>query len=389
MRRKQQADRLLRKYRKGQCTEEEKQLLFDWYDTWHQEDLPISEVDIDLAEQEMWQTIQKRPTKRIRKKPHFKWMAAAGIVFAVIFFTYQYVTRPIESVESRLLVHDVNPGGDRASLRLADGSMIDLSNIPLGQSIDQDGYRIVKKADGEIIYTPKRQPTVKQESKTPAYHEIHTPKGGQFQLKLPDGTKVWLNAASFIRYPLAFDAHERRVELVGEAYFEVEKQHKQGQPFVVQTNLQEIYVLGTHFNVNAYENEPAIRTTLLEGKVKVLAKEGAPAVLLKPNEQSVLARNGSQVSVQRVDPMESIAWKEGDFVFDNADLKTIMRQLERWYNVQAIDLENFPNNTYNGKMKRSAKLSKVLRILELTSALKFKIEAGNTTDDIKKIQLIK
>lgn len=389
MRRKQQADKLLRKYRKGQCTEEEQQLLFDWYDTWHQEDLPISGTDVDLVEQEMWQTIQKKPTKRIRKKPPFKWMAAAGIVLAVILFTYQYVTAPIESIESRLLVHDVNPGGDQASLKLADGSMINLGNVPLGQSIEQDGYRIVKKADGEIMYTPKQHPAVKQDSKTPAFHEIHTPKGGQFQLELPDGTKVWLNAASSIRYPLTFDAHERRVSLVGEAYFEVTKQNKQNQPFVVQTNWQEVYVLGTHFNVNAYENELATRTTLVEGKVKVIAKGHPSAVLLSPNEQSLLPRNRGQITVQEVDPMESIAWKEGDFVFNNADLKTIMRQLERWYNVQAIDLENFPNNTYNGKMKRSAKLSKVLRILELTSALKFKIEAGNTADDIKKIQLIK
>src|SRR5690606_3723927 len=148
------------------------------------------------------------------------------------------------------------------------------------------------------------------------------------QLQLPDGTKVWLNASSSIKYPLHFDEDERRVELEGEAYFEVTK-HNHYKPFIVQTKQQEVLVLGTHFNVNAYENELATRTTLVEGKVKILTNNLASSVVLQPNEQSSLPKNGTRLAVRQINPAESIAWKDGEFIFNNTDLKTIMRQLER------------------------------------------------------------
>jgi ferric-dicitrate binding protein FerR (iron transport regulator) len=389
MRKKRQADRLLQKYRKGQCTEEEKRLLLDWYETWNNEELPLSEEDFDLAEQEMWRAIQKKPAKELKKNPYFKWMIAAGIMLATFFALYQsHIKQSSSNLENRLFVHDVNPGDDRASLTLSDGSQVNLTALKPGESIEQNGFQILKKADGQLVYTAKVEENRNKQEVTVAFNEIHTPKGGQFQLQLPDGTNVWLNASSSIRYPLYFDKGERRVELAGEAYFEVSKQPHLS-PFIVQTNRQEIFVLGTHFNVNAYENELATKTTLLEGKVKVSTKGHTSSVVLQPNEQSSFPRNGTQFNVRQVDPTESIAWKEGNFVFNNTDLKTIIRQLERWYDVKAVDLDNFPNNTYNGKMKRAVKLSKVLRILELTSGLKFAIEEETTAGKEKRIRLIK
>lgn len=388
MRRKQQADRLLRKFRKGLCTEEEKQLLIDWYEAWHNEDMPLAEVDFDLAEQEMWQTIEKKSAKRIRLNPYLKWMVAAGITLVTFLFSYKYyVTHSTDKLENRLVVHDVHPGGDRASLTLANGSEIDLTSLKPGESIEQDGFYILKKENGQLVYTAKPIKESREDATDMVFNEVHTPKGGQFQLQLPDGTKVWLNASSSIKYPLHFGEDERRVELDGEAYFEVTK-HNHYKPFIVQTKQQEVLVLGTHFNVNAYENELATRTTLVEGKVKILTNNLASSVVLQPNEQSSLPKNGTRLAVRQINPAESIAWKDGEFVFNNTDLKTIMRQLERWYDVRVVDLDKFPNNTYNGKMKRAVNLSKVLRILELTSELKFTIEEGSTADKGKQIRLI-
>lgn len=389
MRRKQQADRLLRKYRKGQCTEEEKQLLIDWYEAWHNDDLPLAKVDFDLAEQEMWQAIEKKSAKRISSKPYLKWMVAAGIALATFLFSYNYyITHSVNTLENRLVVHDVRPGGDRASLTLANGSEVDLTSLKPGESIEQDGFHILKKENGQLVYTAKPVKDSHEQGVEMVFNEVHTPKGGQFQLQLPDGTKVWLNASSSIKYPLHFDKNERKVELNGEAYFEVAK-HNHYKPFLVQTKQQEVLVLGTHFNVNAYENEMATRTTLLEGRVKILTKDRASSAVLQPNEQSSLPKNETRLTIRQVDPAESIAWKDGEFIFNNTDLKTIMRQLERWYDVKVVDLDKFPNNTYNGKMKRAVNLSKVLKILELTSELQFVIEEGGATGAGKRIRLIR
>lgn len=386
--RKREASALLKKYRRGRCTEEEKQLLENWYAQWNREESILPEEELVLAEDEIWQGLQRKRSGR-GKKTFFPWMAAASILICLSFLGYWYYThKQVDTRESQLLVHDVLPGANHAIITLTDGRQININHLKSGEIIDQEGFRIIKDKNGQLVYTALPQEERQANETAIPYNQIRTPRGGQFQLQLPDGTKVWLNASSSIRYPLHFSTHERRVELVGEAYFEVEKQSAQAQPFIVQTSDQEVQVLGTHFNVNAYENEPSTRTTLLEGKVKVLAKESRSIVLLKPNEQSSLQEHDHKLQVNQVDPREFIAWKEGDFLFNNTDLKTIMRQLERWYNVEVIDLDQFPNNTYNGKMTRSVKLSKVLQILELTSNLKFKIEEGATENSGKRIRLL-
>ncbi|HEY1202426.1 MAG TPA: FecR domain-containing protein, partial [Niastella sp.] len=199
----------------------------------------------------------------------------------------------------------------------------------------------------------------------------------------PDGSRVWLNAASSLRSPIAFIGNDRRVELTGEAYFEVAKDaHK---PFHVITPTQDVEVLGTHFNVNAYENEPAVKTTLLEGSVKVnqlaidnkqLAKKAERSVVLKPGEQAALSRAHSPLTIAHSPDMEEVmAWKNGFTIFNKADLKSIMRQVERWYNVDVVYEGDIPQRTFTGGIERSARLSELLRLLEV-SKVKFRVE-GN------------
>lgn len=388
MRRKRTAKKLLTTYRRGQSTEEERALLTSWYQQWHTDEQVLNEEELATAEKEMWEVLQKKQLYRTRSLFNFKWIAAASIVVLLCFVAYHfYVDGRSAGFENSLYAMDANPGKDRATLKLANGTKIELDNLKPGLSIVQDGFKITKNIDGHLVYESS-QDFIGNRRKSPtsiSFNEITVPKGGKFEIHLPDGTKVWLNAASSLRYPLTFNSNQRKVELEGEAYFEVAKQER-GQPFTVLTPHQQIQVLGTHFNVNAYDNEQAVKTTLLQGSVKVSTQ--GTAAILKPNEQSNLTKLDDGFIVQKVDPTEAIAWKEGDFIFNNTDLKTIMRQLERWYDVEVVDLASFPDNTYNGKMKRAVKLSKVLQILELTSDLKFKIELGSTERKERRVLLL-
>lgn len=379
---KQTAKALLNKYRNGQCTEDEKALLESWYREWHADLNVLDENNLSMAEHEMWNAIRRRNEKRIRRVFRIKWAAVASIILSLSFIGYHFYSPKARSItsEAQAYVQDVDPGSNKALLTLTDGTKIDLNTLQVGESITQKGLKISKNAAGDLVYEAANpaNKTADEAGATIAYNEVTTPQGGEFQLILPDGTKVWLNASSTIRYPLTFAENERKVELEGEAYFEVAKRKMEStkqqatpQPFTVNTPYQRVEVLGTHFNVNAYDNENETKTTLIEGSVKVSTKNGSEQIL-KPNEQGI-TKGADRILVHAVNPAVAIAWKEGQFLFDNTDLKTIMRQLERWYNIKVVDLEHFPNSTYNGKLKRTSKLSKVLQILELTSDLKFKI----------------
>jgi ferric-dicitrate binding protein FerR (iron transport regulator) len=191
---------------------------------------------------------------------------------------------------------------------------------------------------------------------------------------LADGTKVWLNAASSLYYPTAFTGRERRVEFHGEAYFEVAK--NAAQPFIVTTNKSEIKVLGTHFNINAYENEQAVKTTLLEGAVQV--STDTKTAVLKPGEQAIVSGKDPAIHVMQTDTDAAIAWKNGWFLFDKADIETIMKQLERWYDVEVMYAGEISKDHYTGQVPRNAKLSEVLKMLEL-SQTHFKIDGKKIT----------
>jgi ferric-dicitrate binding protein FerR (iron transport regulator) len=203
------------------------------------------------------------------------------------------------------------------------------------------------------------------------YNTLSTPRGGTYQLVLPDGSKVWLNAASSIRYPTAFTAKQRQVEMTGEVYFEIAP--RKNQPFKVKVNEMEVDVLGTHFDINAYTDESAIKTTLLTGKVKV--KGGEQVRMLTAGQQVRLNRQGQLNLIRHVDVASVVAWKRGLFYFDNADLPTIMRQLSRWYDIAVVyKAGSDSGRRFNGQVFRSLNLSQVLKVLEL-GGIHFRLEA--------------
>jgi transmembrane sensor len=264
--------------------------------------------------------------------------------------------------------NDVMPGTSGAILKLEDGSSIVLDKASNGNLVQQ-GNTLVVKSGAAISYVYKNA----QGENQVHYNTVETPRGRQYQLVLQDGTKVWLNAASSIKFPVAFIGNERTVEITGEAYFEVAKNRE--KPFHVMCNGSMIEVLGTHFNVNAYPDEETTNTTLLEGSVRVV--KGSSEKTIKPGEQAQISIDGNLHTTSNVNVDEVVAWKNNAFLFDNTDVKKLMRQLSRWYNVDIV----FKGATeeplsFNGSISRASNLSIVLKMLESTGDVKFTID-GN------------
>ena len=294
---------------------------------------------------------------------------AASVIGLILFSTFLLFNRKPSTdfvktdVNEQRFKDDVSPGGDKAILTLADGSSIVLDDAQNG-TLTQQGSSKVIKLGGKLMYDPTNK-----DAKEIVYNTISTPNGGQYQLELPDGTLVWLNAISSIHFPTSFVGKERRVEVKGEAYFEVAKNRE--MPFIVTVNNAEIQVLGTHFNINAYADEDDVRTTLLEGSVKFV--HGVNTNTLKPGQQSQLSTDGITKIVSNVDVEEVVAWKNGMFDFENAGIETVMRQLSRWYDVE-IEYKGKTDDLFIAEMRRNIKLSDALKALELTGKVKFEIQ---------------
>lgn len=322
----------------------------------------------------------------ITRKPllvRFRWLAAAVVLLTLsvgLYFYRQVVPEPAKVFPEHVRA-DIAPGGNKAILILADGSEISLTDAENGALARQAGITIRKTAEGQVIYDAGAASGSENEVSNgqPKYNTIATPRGGQYQVNLPDGTKVWLNAASALTFPQSFcKLKERHVVLNGEAYFEVAK--NKHQPFKVMTTVrpdqegreQVIEVLGTHFNVNAYQDEESIVTTLLEGSIRLNNK-----LTLKPNQQSIFAYD--HFHVIPADTEEAVAWKNGYFMFANEDLRSIMRKISRWYNVEIVYQGKTTDNTFIGTVSRFKEVSEVLNILELTKTVHFKIEGRKIT----------
>jgi len=298
------------------------------------------------------------------------WTKIAAAAAILIFFAVGgYFVLNDRSNVPHEKVTKILPGSNRATLTLANGEKIYLAQEKNGRIAAQKGISVVKAANGHIAYI---HDTNNQDiAATTSINSISTPNGGQYQVTLPDGTKVWLNAASSISFPISFTGSQNReVNLKGEAYFEVTKDKK--HPFVVKTANQLVQVLGTHFNINAYGDEPGTITTLLEGAVKVSSRDGIAMATLVPNQQSAL--NGDNLGVKDVVAEDAIAWKEGYFRFDNEPLEEALKKIGRWYNVKIIykDDEIKSKTTY-GTMSRFSNISDVIKLLELTKAARFEI----------------
>lgn len=282
--------------------------------------------------------------------------------------------KSVISIEkSELLAeNDIEPGDDKAILTLGDGTKIILDDAQNGVLANQGGNSILKAAEGELIYSFSAESNLQlpeDHSDNIIFNTIETPKGGKFQVRLPDGSKVWLNAASSLRFPTKFAGSKRQVELNGEAYFEVA--HDESKLFEVKARNQTVQVFGTHFNINAYEDEPSVNTTLLEGSVRISDIRTNISQMLRPGEQSKLTERIEVFNVKNT--AEAVAWKEGYFQFHEADIKTVMRQIERWYDVSIIYEGDMPNYRFGGEIERSLSLIQVLKVLEKTK-VHFRLE---------------
>jgi transmembrane sensor len=366
---KEELQKLFKKYHEGTCTDEEKALLEAWYLEFNEHDLDISPKRIKAIGQRVFRELPGNQNEYI--KIGLKLAVAASIIGMMFTIAIKFfLPRPTNIG----LVHqkEICPGSNIAVLTLSNGQKINLSTATNGQIAKQAGIQIYKTASGQITYKLTAVPAPNEAIKT---NNISTPKGGQWQITLPDGSNVRLNSASSFSYPTNFkNQKERIVQLKGEGYFEVAKD--KAHPFIVKTDGQSVEVLGTHFNINAYPDEPAIKTTLAEGSVKVFAKNGK-SQLLCPGQQAILKQGELTVAIVNVD--DELAWTKGSFHFSDQNIQSIMRQIARWYD---IEVQYDPNVSYgglHGRLSRNKNLSQVLSGLEATQSVHFKVEGRRIT----------
>ena len=315
---------------------------------------------------------QATPVILMQKSKKKKWIyrvAAAAVLVISLSISYFLFTQKNEDTIAVTQTtgqqkKDLTPGRNTAVLTLGDGSAIVLDDAQNGALANQGNTTIIKLDDGQLAYNASKEITGEV-----LYNTMTTPRGGQYKLVLPDGSSVWLNAASSIRYPTSFPGKERKVEITGEVYFEVAK--NAAKPFKVLVNDMEVAVLGTHFNINAYSDEAATQTTLLEGSVSI--SKGDNKKLLKPGQQAQLNKPGDIKIINDVNIASVMAWKNGYFSFDNTDMAAVMRQISRWYDVDIVYEGKIPDRKFGGEISRSSNALQVLRILE-ESKVRFRIE---------------
>ncbi len=296
--------------------------------------------------------------------------AAAILIVGIAVVLYQLHQAPPQMPVKNYVIHtDIAPGGNKAVLTLADGATINLNDNHTGTVATQNQVPVKQVANGAIAYQPHAAIT----SSAAAYNMLSTPVGGQYSIILADGTKVWLNAMSSLRYPVTFTGSQRKVELTGEGYFEVAP--NKSSPFIIAVNNSEVRVYGTHFNIMGYAGEDNTNVTLLEGSVK-MTTEGLSKMLV-PGQQAI-AKNG-QIVVRPAREEEALAWKEGKFNFAHEHIDEIMRKLSRWFDIEVRYEGNITTEGFVGTLPRSKNLSEVLNTLALTGSVHFKIEGRRVT----------
>ena len=386
---------LFSKYLNDQCSPQEVKALLNYFNM-QENELLLKSLIRERLEQEVeigteWEEVNRRSfsviSRHIEKNtatvtPFYKhwWvrLAAAAVLILGLLGVYQVVKKEVP-VEARVTApgqvpKDVTPGGSRAMLTLANGTQIILDSTANGQLVQQ-GNSSVTKNGAQLSYIASGKAVEM------VYNTITVPRGGEYELVLADGSKVWLNSSSTLRFPTSFEGGERKVELTGEGYFEVTKNAR--QPFKVGlSNGMLVEVPGTHFNIMGYDDEAAIKTTLLEGKVKVLA--AAAAVMLSPGQQASLFKTSLALTVDKsTDVNKAIAWKNGVFDFSDDDITDIMRQLSRWYDVDIRYQGKITAQIYTGSIRRQVNISRVLYMLEQAGGVSFNID-GKTIEVITK-----
>ena len=353
-------DYLLNRFKTGQASEEERQELGALLQKeWEQMEPGQPADHIDW--QQMLNSIKQegRAEIPVRKIPVW-WRAAAVVLLLTGAGTLYYIhnrhlPQPVVAIKMQTPPKDILPGQNKAILTLSGGRQIILDSTA-ADTVLTEGSDIIASAKGSVAYNPGSAAP----DDSILYNTLSTPKGGQYRLTLPDGTKVWLNAASSIEYPTAFNGKSRTVVVTGETYFEVVG--KPNQPFIVRTGKMAVTVLGTSFNINAYTDESSIKTSLLEGSIKI--SDSDKTVRLTPGQQAKLD-SASNIQVSKMaNPAAAVAWKNGYFSFDKADIPTVMRQLSRWYDIEvSYEGGSAPPDYFWGDLKRNATLSDIFAVL--------------------------
>ncbi|MET3879206.1 FecR domain-containing protein [Chitinophaga sp. OAE865] len=364
---------LSKKYLAGAASDEEKDCLLQWYNAYDEEALTAylagPETEADL-EQRMRHRLMAATAPEVRVVPIRRkgWKAAAAVLVLVTagagFYMWQSGKKQVLAEKAVT----ITPGGDKATLTLADGTVVNLDSAGTGVLTVQGNSKVEKTTHGQIVYKSSNA-----DASVVSYNVLRTPRGGQYKITLPDGTDVWLNANSSVSYPTAFNGKEREVGITGEVYFEVATDVE--RPFRVKVNNNmDVMVLGTHFNINAYPDENTINTTLLEGAV--LVRTTGAMRHLNPGQQAKATPAGDGiVKVGRVDVNSAIAWKNGYFSFEDADIPTVMRQLSRWYNIEVKYSDKIPEETFTGEIGRSLTQEQLLKVLS-QAKINFKVEEG-------------
>ncbi len=380
---------LISKYGQGSLSAAEKQVLDNWYHSFDDRQTTVTDLPQGSAEElsdrignRLQESLaaEEENLEPVSGKTVGKWRrpAVAALILILLSGSVYYFIRPDQKAVQQPLVlsapvpaGDVAPGGNKAMLTLDDGSVIILDSANNGILGEQGEVEVKKLDNGLVAYQTNNGGPAAEEKIF--YNTISTPRGGEYQVTLSDGTKVWLNAASSIRFPTAFRGSERQVQITGEVYFEVVR--NEAKPFKVSAGKSAIEVLGTHFNVNAYDDEALVRTSLLEGAVKVFAagESEQQVKILRPGQQASMTKSGRINVVNNIDTEEVMAWKNGLFVFKSTDLRSIMRQVARWYDVD-IEYKGNVGMQFTGQITRNNNVSKVLEMLELTEEVKFKVE---------------
>lgn len=382
---------LFEKYIRNECSVEEiNELITEFGSSLHEEELKkiIQEYlqadsysigentgSLEVKREELRSLLRSyigksRRTAGIQRLWKIAGTAAAVIVCLAAGFYFYYTG----FAKNELAANDIPPGSNKAILTLADGRMISLSDAANGEIAREAGLKVTKSANGQIVYTVDPQESQEQAI---LFNTISTPRGGQYSVRLPDGSVVHLNAGSSLKFPVRFAASERRVMLTGEAFFEVNLTNSQNGlhskiPFIVESSGQEVKVLGTVFNISAYPEDAIVKTTLLEGSVEVNAQNSGQKQLLKPGFQSLFTNN--TLKIKKVDSSDEVAWKKGLFIFDVEPLQGIMRRIARWYDIDVIYNDVNKDELYWGSVSRYENISKVLERLEAAGGVKFKID---------------
>lgn len=360
----------------GQSLNKAKKILKEYYDINKDNSKVKDQVKRTLTEERRRELLSKieqaiigpdNKVKRIRPYNILKKIPAIAALLIVSLSVLYYFMTPGSLKEEKIS----GTQKDITSLILQDGSVLNLDSIKTGEEITQGSVKIQRSEDGQLVYNITDNPDSDQAGD---YNTINTATGRQSFVKLSDGTKVWLNAASSLKFPVNFEKNERKVELAGEAYFEVSKERRS---FKVMANGQDIEVLGTHFNVDAYSDNQYIKTTLLEGSVKVNSPGSKQSVILRPGEQGI--GNDNELFVRQVDTREVTGWKRGLFVFSNEPIHSVMKEISRWYNVEVAYEGQVTKEGFVMNISRSEDINEVLKKLEFTGLVHFRSVPGDAS----------